>query len=151
MNADKSGLIEEEITEKVIGAFFSVYNELGQGFLEQVYENALAQLLRDDGIEVKQQVGIAVYFRGKVVGEYRADLLVPGHVLIEVKAASSLAPGHEAQLINYLKATGIPVGLLLNFGPKPQFRRRIHSERSIRTYPPSSAQIRGQNECSIKS
>ena len=146
MNADKSGLVEEEITEKVIGAFFSVYNELGHGFLEQVYENALALSLRDAGIDVKQQAGIDVHFRGKVVGEYRADLLVPGHVLIEVQAVSSLAPGHEAQLINYLKATGTPVGLLLNFGPKPQFKRRIHSERPIRPYPRSSAQIRGQTD-----
>ena len=127
MEADKSGLVDEQLTEKVIGAFFEVYNELGQGFLEQVYENALAFALRESGVEVMQQASVDVMFRGKRVGEYRADLLIPRRLLIEVKAATTLAQGHEAQLINYLKATGTPVGLLLNFGPHPQFKRRIHS------------------------
>jgi GxxExxY protein len=127
MEADKSGLIDELLTQRVIGAFFDVYNELGHGFLEQVYENALALALRQSGLEVMQQASVDVMFRGKRVGEYRADILVPGRLLIEVKAATTLAPGHEAQLINYLKATGIPVGLLLNFGPNAQFKRRVHS------------------------
>lgn len=127
MEADKSGLIDESLTEKVIGSFFAVYNELGHGFLEQVYENALAFALREAGLDVVQQASIDVMFRGRRVGEYRADILVPGRLLIEVKAATTLAQGHEAQLINYLKATGIPVGLLLNFGPHPQFKRRVHS------------------------
>ena len=130
MGADKSGLIQEDLTEAVIRAFFAVYNELGHGFLEQVYENALAVALREMDIDVRQQVGIDVYFRGHRVGEYRADLLVPDRLLIEVKAATTLAPGHEAQMVNYLKATGIPVGLLLNFGPRPQMKRRVHSGKN---------------------
>ena len=141
MNADKSGLAEASVTESIIGAFYAVYNELGHGFLEQVYENALAMCLRESGMEVRQQVPVDVHFKGQRVGEYRADLLVAGRVLVEIKAVSALAPVHDAQLINYLKATGIPVGLLLNFGPKPQVRRRVHSSGSsalIRANPPLS-------------
>lgn len=130
MDADKSGLIQEDLTELVIRAFFAVYNELGHGFLEQVYENALAVALSEMAIDVRQQVGIDVYFRGHRVGQYRADLLVPDLLLIEVKAATNLAPGHEAQMVNYLKATGIPVGLLLNFGSRPQMKRRVHSGKN---------------------
>ncbi|GGA73404.1 hypothetical protein GCM10011521_09460 [Arenimonas soli] len=126
MDTDESGLLEESVTETVIGAFFTVYKELGYGFLESVYENALAHLLRIQGLNVIQQPALDVYFRGCRVGEYRADLLIPGKLIIEVKAASVLASSHEAQLINYLRATGVRVGLLLNFGPKPQFKRRIH-------------------------
>ena len=126
MNTDKSGLIEETVTESVIGAFYAVYTELGYGFLEHVYENALAIALREQGHTVIQQAGVDVLFRGQRVGEYRADILIPGKVIIEVKATSALANTHEAQLLNYLKATGIRVGLLLNFGPKPQVKRRVH-------------------------
>ncbi len=126
MNADKSGLIEESVTESVIGAFYAVYSELGHGFLEQVYENALAIALREAGHPVIQQAALDVCFRGQRVGEYRADLLIPGRLIIEVKAVAALAPVHEAQLLNYLRATGIRVGLLLNFGPKPQIKRRVH-------------------------
>ena len=125
MGTDKSVLIEESVTESVIGAFFAVYKELGFGFLESVYENALAIAIRNKGFEVIQQPAINVYFRGHRVGEYRADLLIPGKLIIEVKASSMLINAHEAQLLNYLKATGIKVGLLLNFGPKPQFKRRV--------------------------
>ena len=125
MGTDKSILVEESVTEAVIGAFFAVYKELGFGFLETVYENALAIALRHKGIEVIQQPAIDVYFRGNRVGEYRADLVIPRRVIIEVKASSTLTTSHEAQLLNYLKATGIKVGLLLNFGPKPQFKRRV--------------------------
>ena len=138
MEADKSGLILEKVTEKVIGAFYDVYNELGAGFLENVYENSLAHCLREAGLDVRQQLPIDVYFRGQRVGEYRADLLVPGQLLIEVKVASTISPAHEAQLVNYLKATGVPVGLLLNFGPRPQLKRRVHSGKN----PPLSAPIR---------
>ena len=136
MTTDKSGsLLEQETTELILRGFYAVYNELGHGFLESVYENALAHVLREGGLDVRQQAGIAVHFRGHLVGEYRADLLVPGRILVEIKAAASLAPGHEAQLINYLKATGIPVGLLLNFGPQPQFKRRVYTDGPIRPYP----------------
>ncbi|MCM2355808.1 MAG: GxxExxY protein [Arenimonas sp.] len=147
MEADKSELIGGEVTERVIGAFYSVYNELGSGFLEQVYENALAICLREQGFDVGQQIAVDVYFRGNRVGEYRADLIVSKRLLIEVKVASMIAPAHEAQLVNYLKATGLPVGLLLNFGPKPQFKRRVHSGKDpllsapIRPYPRSKTNV----------
>lgn len=142
MDADKSGLVEEEITEKVIRAFYTVYNEMGPGFLEQVYENAMAHCLRDDGLDVWQQATVDVYFRTHRVGEYRADLLIPGRLLIEVKAAVAISPSHEAQLLNYLKATGLPVGLLLNFGPHAQVKRRVNSKKKsalIRANPRKSA------------
>lgn len=142
MDADKSGLIEEGVTETVIKAFYSVYNELGSGFLEQVYENAMAHCLREAGLDVWQQTAVDVYFRNHRVGEYRADLMIPGRLLIEVKVATAISPAHEAQLLNYLKATGIPVGLLLNFGPHPQVKRRVHSNKKsalIRAHPRKSA------------
>lgn len=138
MNADKSGLVDEAITDKVIRAFFDVYNELGAGFLENVYENALVFALRQNDLAVIQQAAVDVRYQGQIVGEYRVDLLVEGRVLVEVKAASTLAPNHEAQLLNYLKATGIPVGLLLNFGPRAQFKRRIYSQAPIRVHPRQS-------------
>lgn len=138
MNADNSGLVDEATTEKIIGAFFSVYNEMGSGFLEQVYENAMVLALRKLGLTVLQQAAVDVRYQNQVVGEYRVDLLVDARILVEIKATSSLASNHEAQLINYLKATGIPVGLLLNFGPRPQFKRRIYSEGPIRVHPRQS-------------
>ncbi|MFY2764617.1 GxxExxY protein [Arenimonas sp. MALMAid1274] len=138
MDADKGGLVEGALSDAVIGAFFDVYNELGPGFLESVYENSMAIALREAGLAVVQQAGIQVRYRGRVVGEYRADLLVEGRMMVEIKAASTLAPGHDAQLINYLKASGLVVGLLLNFGPRPQFKRRILSDRSIRDHPRKS-------------
>jgi GxxExxY protein len=150
MGADESGLMQEGVTETVIRAFYSVYNELGAGFLEHVYENALLLCLQESGLVAWQQVPVDVYFRGHRVGEYRADLVIPNKVLIEVKVASTISPAHEAQLVNYLKATGIPVGLLLNFGPRPQVKRRVHSKNPllsapIRPYP------RSNRECSTKS
>jgi len=118
-------LLEEKLTEQVIGVFFEVFNELGYGFLESVYENALLIALREAGLEAKSQAAIKVTFRGQSVGEFRADLLVENRLIVEIKAVSALHPNHEAQLFNYLKATGISVGLILNFGPKPGFKRKI--------------------------
>ncbi|MDD5556715.1 MAG: GxxExxY protein [bacterium] len=112
-----------DITDNIIRGFFEVYNELGSGFLESVYENALHIVLKGYGLTVEKQKGIDVHFRGNIVGEYRADLVVNDAVVVEIKAAESIVPGHEAQLINYLKSTRLEVGLLLNFGMKPQFRR----------------------------
>ena len=120
-------LLHEEITEKIIKAYFEVYNTLGYGFLERVYENALARELSDAGLSVKRQHPIAVDYKGQLVGEYCADLLVEGAVIVELKAAEALREEHECQLLNYLKATGIEVGLLLNFRKKPQFKRKILS------------------------
>ena len=113
-----------ELTEIIIQNAFEVMNELGAGFLEKIYENALVRLLRDKGLNVEQQTGIDVQFRGQTVGQYQADLLVDGKVLVELKAVKNLLPEHQAQTINYLKATGTPVGLLINFGnPKLQIKR----------------------------
>jgi len=118
-------MLHEEITGTIIKAFYTVYNTLGYGFLEKVYENALVHELTKLGLEVRQQMPIKVYYDGCLVGEYFADLVVEGCVIVEIKAAESLRPEHAAQLLNYLKATEVEVGLLLNFGPKPEFARRI--------------------------
>jgi GxxExxY protein len=114
------------LTSQVIKAFYDVYNALGYGFLEKVYENALVIELQKAGLEVVPQARIEVRYDGQVVGEYFADLLVERKVIVEVKAARSLGENHEAQLLNYLKATPYEVGLLLNFGPKPQVKRKIY-------------------------
>jgi GxxExxY protein len=114
------------LTSQIIKAFYDVYNALGHGFLEKVYENALIIQLRKSGLEVVAQARIEVRYDGHVVGEYFADLLVEQKVIVEVKAARALGDGHEAQLLNYLKATPYEVGLLLNFGPKPQVKRKVY-------------------------
>ena len=137
MNADQRGLKHRELTEAIIGVFYDVYNELGFGFLESVYEHALAVALDQAGFSVRRQVAMAVWFRGINVGEFRADLFVNDIVAIEIKAANSLERAHEAQLLNYLRCTNIEVGLLLNFGPKPVFRRMAFSNerKGIRVDP----------------
>ena len=127
MDADRGSLVLRRLSDRVIGAFFDTYNELGHGFLESVYEAALAVRLRECGLQVQRQVPIDVSFHGQVVGQFRADMLVERRLLIEIKAAIQIAPAHEAQLLNYLKATRIHLGLLLNFGPRPEFRRRVFS------------------------
>jgi GxxExxY protein len=120
---DKS-LKHGDITETVIGCAFEVINELGSGFLESVYEKAMILALRERGLAANEQYPINLTFRGQSVGEFYADILVQGVVLVELKAAKSLAPEHQAQIINYLKATGIEVGLLINFGtPKLEYKR----------------------------
>ncbi len=112
------------LTEAIIKAFYTVYNHLGYGFLEKVYRNAMAIELRRMGLSVAQEVPIVVYYEGEVVGECFADLLVGDAVIVELKAVEKLAPEHEAQLLNYLKATPYEVGLLLNFGPQAEVKRR---------------------------
>ncbi len=124
----QGGYKHSGITEKVIGAAYKVYNALGHGFLEKVYENALALELRKVGLGVEQQYPAAVRYEGELVGDYVADLVVDGKVIVEVKAVRALENVHEAQLIHYLKATGIEVGLLLNFGPKMEIKRRIFDQ-----------------------
>ena len=115
------------ITEKIINAYYKVYNTLGYGFLEKVYENAMFIELRAMDLFVEKQKQVKVYYEGKEVGEYFADLIVAECVIVELKAAESLCEEHEFQLINYLKATEIEVGLLLNFGKKPEFKRKVFS------------------------
>lgn len=114
-----------DVTEKIIKAFYIVYNTLGSGFLEKVYVKALIMELEKAGLLVKEECPIQVYYTGKVVGEFFADLIVQDCIIVEVKAAKALASEHEAQLLNYLKATRIEVGLLLNFGPKPEVKRMV--------------------------
>ena len=115
-----------DVTDKILHAFFKkVYPKLGYGFLEKVYENALALELRRVGLTVEQQARIEVYYDGVVLGEYFADLLVDGVAIVELKAIQRLGPEEEAQLLNYLRATPYEVGLLLNFGPRPDFRRKV--------------------------
>ncbi len=114
-----------DLTDKVLKAFFKVYNTLGYGFAERVYENALSIELKKSGLKIEKQKEITVYYEGEVVGEYVADVVVNGAVMLELKAVRALAEDHEAQLLNYLKATLVEVGLLLNFGEKPEHRRRI--------------------------
>ncbi|HEU0007676.1 MAG TPA: GxxExxY protein [Terriglobia bacterium] len=113
-----------EVTEQIIRAFYTVYNTLGYGFLERVYVKALLLELKKLGLAVGHEVAIEVLYSGEVIGEYFADLIVNGVVIVEVKAARILAEEHEAQLLNYLKATGFEVGFLLNFGPKAEIRRK---------------------------
>ena len=114
-----------EITERVIAAFYKVYNTLGYGFLEKVYQNAMVIELRRMGLHVEPQARIDVYYENEKVGEYFADILVNSCVIAELKALEQLCPEHHAQLLNYLKASSIEVGLLLNFGPKPEIKRKV--------------------------
>jgi GxxExxY protein len=123
----KQRLLLSELSETVIGCFFKVYNTLGYGFLEKVYENAMMIELSKTGIIVAKQKSIKVHYDDQVVGAYFADIIVEDTIILELKAAEYLVREHELQLVNYLKATDIEVGLLLNFGRKPEFRRKIFS------------------------
>ncbi len=113
-------------TEIIIGCAYDVFNALGHGFLEKVYENALSLKVKSKGLKVKQQEPINVFFEGQLVGEYFADLLIEDSVIVELKAISDIAKIHEAQLVNYLKATKTKVGLLINFGDKLTIKRKIY-------------------------
>jgi GxxExxY protein len=119
----------EDITEHILAASFEVMHEIGHGFLESVYERSLIIALQSRGLIVKSQVPIEVMFRKHIVGEFFADLLVENKVIVELKAAKALAPEHQAQVINYLNATGIEVGLLINFGaPKMDYHRLVRKK-----------------------
>lgn len=115
----------KDITDKIIKAFYNVYNTLGYGFLEKVYENSMLLELTEVGLSSQKQYPIDVYYKEKLVGSYFADLMVEEKIIVELKAAESICEEHEFQLINYLKATDIDIGLLLNFGKEPQFKRKI--------------------------
>jgi GxxExxY protein len=130
-----------DITDSILSVFYSVYNELGYGFLESVYEESMVIALAQAGHHVGRQVPLHVWFRGHSVGDFRADLIVDRKVIIELKAARALEVAHEAQLLNYLRSTEIEVGLLLNFGLRPQFRRLIfeNTRKQIRVHPRESA------------
>ncbi|HKI97454.1 MAG TPA: GxxExxY protein [bacterium] len=142
MTADgKPELLHAPLTARIIGAFYAVYNELGHGFLEAVYEKALLLELQRNGLQVSRQEPIAVRYKGDIVGEYLADLVVENAVILELKATQRIDPIHEAQLLHYLRATDLEVGLLLNFGPKPEFRRLVFENRrkTISAFPRQSA------------
>ena len=116
-------MFEEELTGRIIKAFYKVYNTLGHGFIESVYHNAMILELVDQGLVVETEKAIAVYYEGRVVGTFSADLLVNSTVMIELKATDAIHPAHEAQLTNYLRATEVEIGLLFNFGIMPEFKR----------------------------
>ena len=124
---DKVNYKHSELSENIIKAFYKVYNTLGYGFLEKVYENALFFELESIGLNLKKQEPIKVFYEEKEVGVYFADLIVENTIIIELKATEFLCEEHESQLINYLKATEIEVGLLLNFGKKPEVKRKVYS------------------------
>ena len=130
MSEQTSEMKHGDLTEKIIGVFYSVYNKLGHGFLESVYEEAMVMSLEDIGLTVQRQVSVPVWFHGKQIGDFRGDVVVEDCVLLELKAVQRLESAHDAQLMNYLKSTHLEVGLLLNFGPRPEIRRRIVGNHS---------------------
>jgi GxxExxY protein len=119
--------VDNKLTEKIIGCYYKVYNKLGYGFLEKVYENALKIELESAGLKVQTQMPIIVYYNNRVVGEYFADIVVEDQVIIELKTSRSQTKEHEAQLYNYLKATKKEIGLLFYFSAEPKVYRRIHT------------------------
>jgi len=125
MNTDFTDTKHAELTEKIIKLFYRVYNTLGYGFLEKVYENAMMIEFRTEEIPAISQYPIEVTYQGEIVGEYYADIMVDDKVVVEIKATRTLAIEHEAQILNYLRATDIEAGLLLNFGPKPEIKRKV--------------------------
>ena len=120
-------LVHGEVGKVILGAFYHVYDALGTGFAEKVYENAMVITLRKRGLTVTQQMKIVVYFEGEPVGEFFADLVVAERVVLEFKAVQAIEEAHEAQLLNYLRATRFEVGYVLNFGPKADFKRKIYT------------------------
>ncbi|MCF6149653.1 MAG: GxxExxY protein [Candidatus Kuenenia sp.] len=129
MNADFKDFKHKELSEKFIEVFYKVYNNLGYGFLEKVYENALMVEFKRTDIPAAPQSPIKVTYEGEIIGEYYADILIDNKIIVEIKAARQLAEEHEAQLLNYLKATDIEVGLLFNFGPKPEIKRKAFDNK----------------------
>ncbi len=125
-------MTDDELTDKIIACAFKVHKALGPGFSEKVYENSMRVALNHQGIQVKRQAAIQVYFEGEVVGEFLPDLWVEDRVLVELKAVLTLQKEHEVQLVNYLTATGVETGLLINFGPSVEIRRkfRIYKPRT---------------------
>jgi GxxExxY protein len=126
-------LVEEALTRRVIGAFYRVYDVLGYGFLEAVYRRALVIELRRRGMTAVEEFPIEVRYLGEVVGVYRADILVEGQLILELKATASVGDADRAQLFNYLRGTGMTIGLLLHFGPKPRVMRAIAGPTSVDT------------------
>ena len=116
-----------DLTDRIIRCFYDVYNKLGYGFLEKVYEKALCIELTQNNLQFEQQYPVVVYYKGHLIGDFVCDLIIENKIIVEIKAVRSLVPVHDAQLLNYLKGTQQEVGLLLNFGPEPQVRRKAFS------------------------
>jgi GxxExxY protein len=137
MDRLRTNLKHSELTAQIIRVFYDVYNELGHGFLESTYSGAMVVALEEAGLKASREFFVPVWFRGRRVGQYFADFVVDNTILLELKAARSLEPAHEAQLLHYLRATNIEVGLLLNFGLRPQFRRLLfdNERKKIRENP----------------
>ena len=124
-----------QLTQRIIRAYYTVYNTLGYGFLEKVYENAMIAELRKIGLQGRRQVPIKVFYRDLQVGDYFADIIVQDQVILELKAAETICEEHELQLVNYLRATAIEYGLLLNFGKEPQIKRKIFENKYKKSVP----------------
>jgi GxxExxY protein len=142
--SNKIELKHREITSEILHAFFKrVYQQLGYGFLEKVYENAMAIELQNMGLKVQQQAQIDVYYEEQAVGRYVADLVVEDAVIVEIKTSRQMLKEHEAQLLNYLRATPYEVGLVLNFGPRPDFRRKAYdNDRKVtKTWKPKQREM----------
>ena len=118
-------LLHQRLTDAIIKTFYEVYNELGYGFLEKVYQNSMYLELKNKGYQVEAQKKIKVYYKGAEVGEYYADLIVENLIILELKAVDYIVKDFENQILNYLRSTDCEVGLLLNFGKKPEFKRKI--------------------------
>jgi GxxExxY protein len=148
MYADQRGLKHGDLTEKLIGIFFSIHNELGHGFLESVYEQAFSVALAENNIFFQRQIAVPVWFHGQKVGDFRADLMVDGKVLVELKTGRDIEPAWEKQLLNYLRATEVEVGLLFNFGPNAQFKRYVfeNAKKNPRN-PRESAEKKAPGSC----
>jgi GxxExxY protein len=121
----RDDLLHGQLTDRIIGVFFQVHRELGPGFVESVYSKAMEIALTDAGLRVEREVPILVYFRGQLVGSFRADMIVESLVLLELKVGERLDPNCETQTLNYLRATRLELALILHFGPKPKFKRLI--------------------------
>jgi GxxExxY protein len=129
MNAQGQSFRHSELTRRIIGVFFQVYGELGFGFLESVYRSAMTIGLREAGLVAEREVELHARFRGRSIGAFRADLLVEGAVIVELKAARAINSAHVAQLLNYLRCTVVEIGLILNFGPTPKVRRLVFANQ----------------------
>lgn len=127
LSESTSKFLYKALGNQILRVFYDVYNELGQGFLESVYQNAMAIALRDAGLFIESQCPIPVYFREQLVGDFRADIVVEKKVILELKTGKAIDKSCEAQIMNYLRATKIQVGYVLNFGPEPTFKRLVYS------------------------
>lgn len=139
MHHDPTHLKHRDLTDRILKVFFEVYNELGSGFLEVVYERAMEIALAQAGLRTARQVKLPVAFRGFVIAEFSADAIVEGLVLLEYKAARALDSSNEHQTLNYLRATPIEVALLLNFGSKPEFKRFVYDNQRKHLPPPAGS------------